>query len=487
MFNVLSILTRSEAGRSGRDRIQVTGSDRPTATPLDDTGGFLMGSRPAGFRRILESIMHVGRDLLARTHQSTGPEDQPADTLIRLCRQILDHRGEVSGLALADEILSGYQALPPDERLAFFGLLSEQFEPDRQAIVDAAEAYRSNPEFDTRSVLAKAVEAPRLRLFRRLNMVPNGTSRLVAMRGHLLDVIQERPELRALESDLRHLLIAWFNRGFLVMEQIDWTGSANVLERIIAHEAVHEINGWDDLRARLAADRRCFALFHPAMPDDPLIFVEVALTDSVADAIAPLIAKEREIANVRETDTAIFYSISNCHDGLRGISFGHFLIKQVLEELRRDLDHIKQFATLSPVPGFCQWVTDTSPEVLAVDLQDGVAAARDILNGTEPLDPAELSDDSRALLMRLCAHYLLNETHKGEPMDAVARFHLGNGAALEQINWAADFSLAGIERSAGIMVNYVYRLEDIEKNHERYFAEGEVVASAAVRKLAILR
>jgi len=455
-----------------------------SGAPLKDSGTLRMRRRPAGFARILDSIMHVGRDLLARGRQSVRREDEPADALGDLCRQLLDHRGEASGLALANEILSGYYLLSPDERLAFFGLLSEQFGPDQQAITDAADAYSSKPEFETLSALAKAVEAPRRRLLRRLNMVPDGTSTLVSMRGHLLDVIPERPNLRSLESDLRHLLIAWFNRGFLVMERMDWTSSAVVLEKIIAYEAVHEINGWDDLRARLAEDRRCFAFFHPAMPDDPLIFVQVALTDELASAVEPLIAEEREIANVRQTDTAVFYSISNCHEGLRGISFGHFLIKQVIEELRRDLENIVQFVTLSPVPGFCQWIEDASGEALPDRLQENVSTAREILHGAEPLDLDQISEESRALLMRLCAHYLLNVRHNGKPVDSVARFHLGNGAALERINWAADSSVAGLERSAGIMVNYVYRLKDIEKNHELYFAEDEVVASAAVRKLA---
>ena len=458
-----------------------------SSAPLQDTGTFRTGRRPASLARILESIMHVGRDVLARTRQSARREEKPADALFNLCRQLLDHRGEASGLALADEILSGYQALSPDQRLTFFEVLNGQLGPNPQAITDAADAYRSQPEFETLSALAKALEAPRRRLFRRLNMVPDGTGRLVSMRGDLLSVIQVRSDLRALESDLRQLLIAWFNRGFLVMDRIDWTSSANVLEKIIAYEAVHEINGWTDLRARLAEDRRCFAFFHPAMPDDPLIFVQVALANGSASAVGPLIANEREIANVREADTAIFYSISNCHDGLRGISFGHFLIKQVIEELRHDLENIQQFVTLSPVPGFCQWIADTSLEALPERLREDVTAARDILDGRRPPDPTQISEDTRAVLLRLCAHYLVNSRREGEPVDPVARFHLANGAVLERINWDADSSLAGLERSAGIMVNYVYRLKDIEKNHELYFAEGEVVASAAVRKLAQLR
>ena len=455
-----------------------------SSRPLEDTGAFPKARRPTGFGRIVESIMHVGRDLLARTRQSDRSGDQPAQALGEHCRELLDHRGEASGLALANEILTDYQALSAEERLEFFELLNEEFEPDPQAITDAADAYRRQPAFETRSALAKAVEAPRQRLFRRLNMVPDGTSRLVRMRGDLLDVISERPDLRALDSDLRHLLIAWFNRGFLVMDRIDWNSPASVLEKIVTYEAVHEINGLEDLRTRLAEDRRCFAFFHPAMPDDPLIFVQVALTHGVVGAVGPLIAIEREITNVRETDTALFYSISNCHAGLRGISFGNFLLKQVIEELRRDLENIKHFVTLSPVPGLCQWITDTSLETLPQTLQEDIGAAREILTTPGPLDLAEVSEEMRAGLLRLCAHYLLNTRHGAEPLDPVARFHLSNGAELERIHWKADCSVTGLRRSAGIMVNYAYRLKDIEKNHESYFADGKVVASTEVRKLA---
>ena len=401
------------------------------------------------------------------------------------CRALLNHRGEASGLALADEILRAYPNLSTDERIEWFRQLSEQFSPDPKTVGDAADAYRANPEFATLSALAKAVEAPRQKLLRRLNMAPGGTGRLVKIRGDLLEVLETHTELKPLDSDLRHLLIAWFNRGFLVMDRIDWNSSANVLEKIVNYEAVHEINGLDDLRTRLADDRRCFAFFHPAMPDDPLIFVQVALCNNVADSIEPLISGNRQIGTAREADTAVFYSISNCHDGLRGISFGNFLIKQVIEELRRDLENIKHLVTLSPVPGLCRWIRSIPLDGMSERLEEDVFAAREIL-GEDPQssDLEQFSDHAQAILMRLCAHYLLNANRDGQPVDPVARFHLGNGAELERINWGADSSPAGRERSAGIMVNYVYRLADIERNHERYFAEGEVVASSAVRKLA---
>jgi len=454
-------------------------------THLDETGSFRKVRRPATFGRILDSIVHAGRDLLARTQRRPSAEAAPAEALAELCEQLLGHRGEASGLALASQILIHFQSLLADERLRFFELLKEQFESDPTMITDAADAYRENPGFETRAALAKAVESPRQKLFRRLNMAPDGTLRLVRMRGHLLNLMQERSELRAVDADLRHLLIAWFNRGFLVMERIDWNSPASVLEKIVAYEAVHEVNGLEDLRTRLADDRRCFAFFHPAMPGDPLIFVQIALTNGAADAIAPLIASERELTNVRETDTAVFYSITNCHNGLRGISFGNFLLKQVIEELRLDLENISQFVTLSPVPGFCEWITDTAVDKLPEEAREDVFAAREIVAAETPVD--QLSEHAGTLLMKLCAYYLLNAKHKGQPIDPVARFHLGNGAALERLNWAANASAAGLSRSAGIMANYVYRLKDIEKNHESFFADGKVVASTDVKKLAQLR
>lgn len=452
-------------------------------SPLEETGVYATGPRSMGFGRIFESIMHVGRDLLARTRQSSLAAEHPAKALADQCRALLDHRGEATGLALANEILSSYQSLPADERLSFFERLSEDFDADPKMIIEAAKDFETDATLENRAALAKAIEAPRQRLFRRLNMVPDGTRRLVRMRGELLALLDEHPELKALDSDLRHLLIAWFNRGFLVMDRIDWNSPASVLEKIVAYEAVHEINGFEDLRARLAEDRRCFAFFHPAMPDDPLIFVQIALTDGSAGAIAPLIARDREIADAREADTALFYSISNCHDGLRGISFGNFLLKQVIEELRRDLENVENFVTLSPVPGLRRWIERVSLDALPEKIGGDIAAVREMLSTSGYGDSAQPPDELESPLVRLCAHYLLHAKRGGEPVDPVARFHLSNGAALDRIHWKADCSPMGLQRSVGIMVNYAYRLKDIEKNHEKYFAEGEVVASADVRRL----
>jgi malonyl-CoA decarboxylase len=434
---------------------------------------------------MLESILEAGRDILERRRTDRKPRSGRPEDLGEQCRELLNHRGEASGIFLASEILAAYEALPGEGRLHFFELLSKDFSADPDAVIRAAELYRCEPSFERLTKVTKAVEAPRQKLFRRLNMAPGGTSRLVKMRGHLLEVLEERPELRPLDSDLRHLLIAWFNRGFLVLDRIDWSSSARVLEKIIEYEAVHEINGWEDLRGRLEDDRRCFAFFHPAMPDDPLMFVEVALTNSNATAIQPLIASDRETEDARKAITATFYSISNCHQGLQGISFGNFLIKQVTEELRHDLGNIKHFETISPVSGFRRWlesaaINEDPPDSLLDDLRLGNA----FLQSRPDLVKPELSEQVQDAFLRLCAHYLLNEKSDGKPLDSVARFHLGNGASLERINWAADNSPTGMDRSVGIMVNYVYRLNEIEKNHEAYFAEGQIAASSTVHKLA---
>jgi malonyl-CoA decarboxylase len=434
---------------------------------------------------MLESILEAGRDIFERRGADKKPRSGQPEDLGEQCNELLSHRGEASGIFLASEILAAYEALPPEARLLFFELLSKNFSANPDVVIRAAELYRREPSFERLATVAKAVEAPRQKLFRRLNMTPGGTSKLVKMRGHLLEVLEERPELRPLDSDLRHLLIAWFNRGFLILDRIDWGSSACVLEKIIEYEAVHEINGWEDLRGRLEDDRRCFAFFHPAMPDDPLMFVEVALTNSNAVAIRPLIASDRKIEDARKATTATFYSISNCHQGLQGISFGNFLIKQVTEDLRHDLRNIKHFETISPVSGFRRWLelsvaNEEPPDSLLEDLR---LANAFLQSSPDPVEP-QLSEQVRNAFLRLCAHYLLNEKSNGKPLDSVARFHLGNGASLERINWAADESPRGVDRSVGIMVNYVYRLSDIEKNHEAYFAEGQIAASSTVRKFA---
>ena len=435
--------------------------------------------------------------------------EPPLDRARQLAAALLSEKGEASGAAVARELQSVVKGLDPADRLAFQSYLASGFLPDEKRLREAATAYLADPNPDTATQLAEASEPPRQELLRRMNMSPGGTAALMAMRKDLLGKISEAPVLRPLDSDLRHLFGSWFNRGFLQIRRIDWQTPAAVLEKIITYEAVHEIQGWEDLRRRLAPDRRCFGFFHPALPGEPLIFVEVALTRGLASAVQPLLARyddeQEQKADEANADTAIFYSISNCQDGLRGVSFGNFLIKQVVEELKAELPSLKQFSTLSPVPGFRRWLErrvkdDASADVLlGPDEQAALAAvAPDQAGKTGAALLLELarSDDwwsnpamANALkrpLVRLCALYLTTPGSRGRGGDPVARFHLGNGASLERINWLGNVAPRGLRESFGIMVNYLYDPESIEANHEVFVRDGYVVRSPAVEALVAM-
>ena len=432
----------------------------------------------AFFSDLLASISERGRTLLRRAGSSNGKQD--ASGLIELCEALLSGRGEASGTAMAREVLDRYHHLDEASRLSFFETLVRNFGPDREKLAEAIETWRAQPTDDDAD-LHFASEPRRQELFRRLNRAPGGTSELVAMRADLLGAMNGHKDLAALDRDVVHLLASWFNRGFLVLRRIDWSTPANILEKIIRYEAVHEIRDWNDLRRRIdPADRRCYAFFHPALVDEPLIFVEVALTESIPGAIAPLLAEDRRPVAVERARTAVFYSISNTQRGLGGISFGSFLIKQVVEELRRELPKLENFVTLSPVPGFMQWLKKASD----VPVSDEDRALLDHLDRPDWSENAEVATQLRSVLEPLAAYYFLKaRTPKGRLIDSVARFHLGNGARLERIDWLGDLSPKGLRESAGIMVNYLYRLEDIEKNHEAYANQGEIAASSAVKKL----
>ena len=433
----------------------------------------------AFFSDLLSSISERGRTLLRRVGSSEAKPD--GAELIALCEALLSGRGEASGTAMAREVLDRYHTLDDAERLAFFETLTRDFGPDREKLAEAIENWRAQPSDEDASDLHFASEPRRQELIRRLNRAPGGTSELVAMRADLLRLMNSHRDLAAFDRDVVHLLSSWFNRGFLVLRRIDWSTPANILEQIIRYEAVHEIHDWNDLRRRIdPVDRRCYAFFHPALVDEPLIFVEVALTEQIPGAIAPLLAADRQPVPVERARTAVFYSISNTQRGLGGISFGSFLIKQVVEELRRELPKLDNFVTLSPVPGFMQWLKQAND----VPVSDEDRALLQNLDKPDWFRDAELEPQLRAMLEPLAAHYFLKaRTPKGRLIDSVARFHLGNGARLERINWLGDVSPKGLRESAGIMVNYLYRLEDIEKNHEAYANQGEVIASSAVKKL----
>jgi len=379
------------------------------------------------------------------------------DDPVALGRLLLSTRGEVSGQAIADRMLSLIEATDADGFAQFCQALRDGFEVDAEKVIAAAVAARSGSAVALEA-LQRAAEPPRQELFRRLNAAPHGTARLVRFRERLLTAQRADTSLAPLDADLRHLLRSWFNRGFLVPTRIDWHTPAALLEKIIAHEAVHAIDTWDDLRRRLAPpDRRCFAFFHPAMPDEPLIFVEVALTRGLATSIQDVLDSARPVIAPDEADTAIFYSISNCQAGLAGISFGAFLIKQVAADLRAEVPGLKVFATLSPVPGFAAWTAAQGLEA------DALRA-----------DPDLLQDAASTYL-------LTAKDAGGRPLDPVARFHLGNGAELHRINPDGNLSPKGLAQSHGVMVNYLYDLDQVEARHEAHAASGEIAANRAVR------
>ena len=419
------------------------------------------------------------------TQTSSGPSNAkpaPIDRAKQLATALLSERGEASGAQVARELHHVLHALDADQRHGFQRYLATEFQPDKTVLNKAAQRYLADSTAEAAAALAQAADPPRQELLRRMNMAPGGTGALIAMRREITAHLRDEPELKLLDADLKHLLASWFNRGFLELRRIDWQSPAAVLEKLIAYEAVHEIKGWDDLRRRLAPDRRCFAFFHPALPGEPLIFVEVALVQGLATAMPPLLARETDEAAARaqaaRADTAIFYSISNCQDGLRGVSFGNFLIKQVVEELRAEFPQLKRFSTLSPVPGFRRWLTTRLAQA-----GDADAALRPELERDGWWDDLARSEKLRPDLMRLSALYLTRQPSRESRIDPVARFHLGNGARLERINWLGNTAPRAIQESFGIMVNYLYDHDSIENNHEVFVRDGSIVRSPDVDAL----
>ena len=434
------------------------------------------------FGDMLQTISERGRKLL-----SLGRQPLPADgvgDLERVCENLISRRGEASGMALAGDILERWRRSDESDRRAFMAMLLEKFGPDPERLERAIEAYREERTPQTLRELHAAAEPRRQELIRRLNLAPNGIATLVKMREALLKQKADQPDLEAVDADFSHLFGSWFNRGFLVLTPIDWSAPANVLEKIIRYEAVHEIGDWDELRRRLdPEDRRCFAFFHPQLVDEPLIFVEVALTKSISGSISELLNEGRAPIRAEDATTAVFYSISNCQEGLRGISFGNFLIKQVVEELRRDLPRLETFATLSPLPRFANWLA-SEMETSSGALTETDRASLALLEQSNWPDDPETRRAIEAAMMPAIAHYLLRTRNQHRlPIDPVARFHLGNGARLERINFLADRSPRAMRQSHGAMVNYLYKLDDIETNHEAFIERGEVVAASAVRRL----
>ncbi|HEY5720392.1 MAG TPA: malonyl-CoA decarboxylase family protein [Gammaproteobacteria bacterium] len=450
--------------------------------------------RAGWLEKLWDSVADRGRDLL---HLPTAGDAQ--ERLRALCTQLLHGSGEASGTALAREVVQLIEGLDDAGRLDFLEMLANDFGPDRDAILAAADAYRAAPDdLDAYLALQDTVEPPRQELLRRINRAARATTLLVQLRAGLLRHLRQRPQLRAIDADFRHLFHSWFNRGFLELRRIDWESSAAVLERLIHYEAVHLIQGWGDLRRRLADDRRCFAFFHPALPDDPLIFVEVALVKGLPAGAAPLLDLDTPLLDPASADSAIFYSINNCQDGLRGVSFGNFLIKQVMAELVAEFPQIERYATLSPIPRFAEVVRglgdagnpigplraaallaeDADALCSAAEVGDPVQALLQLLDG----DLAAQRELLAAPLARLALAYVARARGSRSVFDPVAQFHLANGARLERVNPYADLSSERLRGSFGVMVNYLYDPDSVERNHERFVNEGVVAVSKPLQK-----
>jgi len=423
------------------------------------------------------------QDLLSSVflRQDDGDRLDDDNSLLELCDDLLSERGEMSGNRIARTLLARLERADQNEARAFFDLLVARFDLNPQHVVRAAEHYAAENSVQNMAILMSSVEPRRQELFRRLNRVDGATGQIVRLRARLLQMQKNNEAYRRIDLDFQHLFRSWFNRGFLVLREIDWRTPANVLEKIIEYEAVHAINSWAALRSRLEpADRKCFAFFHPAMLDEPLIFVEVALTQSDPTTVREVLDMERERLPVSKLDTAVFYSISNCQKGLAGVSFGNFLIKQVAKELSSQLPDLKNFRTLSPIPGFMRWVNACDASSLDPVLVEGRRIALAV-SGNKSAD----EETCRAPeLGKLVAYYLSAVRRDDEqPLDPVARFHLGNGASLDKVLLAADRFDKGLAQSAGAMVSYLYDLARVEQNHEAYASDQEVITSAEVKSL----
>jgi len=459
------------------------------------------------FDRTFVRITNLWRDI-ADTVTGTGTVDASlsADGDVRRLRDqmraCLEARGgEVSARGRAAALGQTYLGLDKRGRERFLRLLAGAFDVDRKRVDAAVKALlECEPERrgHAEAILRQALEPPRIRLLTQFNALPQGVKFLVDLRAELMGHTKKDATLAALDDDLRRLLGSWFDIGFLELRRITWDSPAILLEKLIAYEAVHEIRGWEDLKNRLDSDRRCFAFFHPRMPNEPLIFVEVALVNGIAGNVGDLLDERAPVVDPeRNANTAIFYSISNAQRGLAGISFGGFLIKRVVDVLARELPGLKTFSTLSPIPGFRRWLDEQletgAPPLLPAEakklfevtgIEGDAPALRHALERSQWHQDARLADALQAPLIRLCARYLVGEKGRGNrARDPVAHFHLTNGARVERINWLGDTSERGLRASAGLMVNYLYELERIEENHERYTGDGAVTASSAVMRL----
>ncbi|MDB3968939.1 malonyl-CoA decarboxylase [Candidatus Pelagibacter ubique] len=428
-------------------------------------------------KQIISSIADAGQKIFS----IKNIKKNDLESIISLCDDLISHKGAAFGITVARDITELYQSLSPENKLLFFQKINEKYKPSFKKVNEAIENYTKSQNERTLSDLFKVSEGNRRELFRRMNMAPNGTAIIVALREDLLKILKSNMELSELDNDLRHLFRAWFNPGFLKLTKITWETKAAVLEKIIKYERVHQIKDMNELKRRLGEDRRFFSYFHPALEDEPIIFVQVALTKGLGKSIQELMKPSSN--NQKEYDTATFYSISNCQEGLSRVTLGNFLIKRVVYEIQEELPHIKNFGTLSPIPGFVDWFSYLDESKIKNILGDLTNQNISFLKSKDMKIGDNRIVENKEAIIKLVAHYIVNEKNKkGLPINDVSRFHLGNGAIVEDIVVNANISETGFKRSYGVMVNYLYELKNIEKNHEDYMNNNKVIVSDKIKK-----
>jgi malonyl-CoA decarboxylase len=428
-------------------------------------------------KQIISSIADAGQKLFSKK----DIKKNDLDSIISLCDDLISHKGAAFGITVARDITELYQSLSSENKLLFFKKINDKYKPSFTNVNEAIENYTKSQNENTLSDLFKVSEGKRRELFRRMNMAPNGTAIIVALREDLLKILKDNKELSALDNDLRHLFRAWFNPGFLKLAKITWDTKAAVLEKIIKYERVHQMKDMNELKRRLGEDRRFFSYFHPALEDEPIIFVQVALTKGLGKSIQELMKPSND--EKKTYDTATFYSISNCQEGLSRVTLGNFLIKRVVYEIQEELPHIKNFGTLSPIPGFSEWFTYLEEPKIKSILANLKNQDVSFLRSQDlKLGDVRIIENKEALI-KLVAHYIVNEKNQqGLPVNDVSRFHLGNGAIVEDIVINGNVSEQGFKRSYGMMVNYLYELKNIEKNHEDYMNNNKVIVSDKIKK-----
>jgi len=428
-------------------------------------------------KQIISSIADAGQKLFSKK----DIKENDLDSILSLCDDLISHKGAAFGITVARDVAKLYQTLSLENKLLFFKKINEKYKASFTEVDKVIDLYKSSPNEKTLANLFKASEGKRRELFNRMNMAPNGTSIIVKLREDLLKVLKNNKELRVLDDDLRYLFKGWFNPGFLKLEKITWDTKAAVLEKIIKYERVHQIKDMNELKRRLGEDRRFFSYFHPALEDEPIIFVQVALTNGLGKSIQELMKPTNN--EEKSYDTATFYSISNCQEGLSRVTLGNFLIKRVVYEIQEELPHIKNFGTLSPIPGFANWfayLEDVKIKSILGNLKDQDVAF--LKSQDLKLGDTRIIKNKEAII-KLVAHYIVNEKNQqGLPINNVCRFHLGNGAIVDDIIVNANISEVGFKRSFGVMVNYLYELTNIEKNHEDYVNNNKIIVSNKIKK-----